>query len=200
MAPGGSGPGGTDEDVLSAWNDSDYFSISGTSQATPHVAGVAALLVSLGVTGQAAVDRIVATAAPAEPAFQYGAGIVDAAAAVDGLAPPPPPSNGDPDPAAGSFTVKSPVKRRVVRRRGFEVTCEAGRPGRCKVVAKRRGRRIARGAEDVPVSQPTVVTASLNRAGRRAVKRMGRRLRVRVEVTLPGEATQTRRVIVKRRL
>jgi subtilisin family serine protease len=202
MAPGGElGPGGTPLEVLSTWNDSDYFAISGTSQATPHVAAVAALLVSLGVRGQDAVNRILETASPAAPAFEYGAGIVDAAAAVEGLAPPPPPPDpNDPDPAAGSFSVKSPVKRRVVRRRGFEVTCEAGRPGQCKVVAKRRGRRIARGAGDVPVGQPTVVAATLGRAGRRALKRMGRRLRVRVAVTLPGEAPQTRRVIVKRRL
>jgi subtilisin family serine protease len=195
MAPGGEiGPGGTPEEVLSTWNDSDYFAIGGTSQATPHVAAVAALLVSLGVTGQDAVNRIVETAAPAEPAFQYGAGIVDAAAAVEGLAPP------DPAPAAGSFSVKTPVKRRVVRRRGFEVTCDAGRPGRCKVVVTRRERRIARGGVDVPVGQPTVVAAKLGRAGRRLVKRMGRRLRVRVAVTLPGEATKTRRVVVTRRL
>jgi serine protease len=202
MAPGGEiGPGGTPEEVLSTWNDSDYFAVGGTSQATPHVAAVAALLVSLGVTGQDAVNRIVETAAPAEPAVQYGAGILDAAAAVEGLAPPPPPPDpGDPDPAAGSFSVNSPVKRRVVRRRGFEVTCEAGRPGRCKVVVRRRGRRIARGGGDVPVGQPTVVAAKLGRAGRRLVKRMGRRLRVRVAVTLPGEATKTRRVVVTRRL
>ena len=65
MAPGGSGLGGSAEDVLSTYTESGYESISGTSQAAPHVAGVAALLVSLGLTGQEAADRILATAADA---------------------------------------------------------------------------------------------------------------------------------------
>ncbi len=54
MAPGGSGLGGSAEDVLSTYIDSGYDTISGTSQAAPHVAGVAALLVSLGLAGQEA--------------------------------------------------------------------------------------------------------------------------------------------------
>ena len=197
MAPGGIGTGGLPSEILSTFIGPDYYEISGTSQATPHVAGVAALLVSLGVSGQAAVSRIIETAAPAAPALEYGAGIVDAAAAVEGLAPPGP---GDPDPVVGSFLTKSPVKRRAVRRRGFKVICEAARPGRCKVDVTRRGRRIARGRVDVPAKLPTTATARLNRAGRQVVREMGRRVRVRVTVTLPGETPRARRVVVKRRL
>ena len=199
MAPGGLGTGGLPDEILSTFIGPDYYELSGTSQATPHVAGVAALLVSVGVSGQAAVNRIIETAAPAAPALEYGAGIVDAAAAVEGLAPPPPPGPGDPDPVLGSFSTKSPVKRRAVRRRGFEVICEAARPGRCKVDVTRRGQRIARGRVDVPAKLPTTASASLNRAGRRITGDMGRRLRVRVTVTLPGETARTQRVVVKRR-
>jgi len=202
MAPGGSGLGGSSEDVLSTYIDSGYESISGTSQATPHVAGVAALLVSLGLSGREAADRLVATAADAGapgPDNTYGAGIVDAEAAVAGLAPPPPPVDpGDPDPARGSFVTKRRVKRRAVRRNGFRVTCIAGRPGTCAVVVRRKGRRIAGGRGDVPATIGTGVTAQLNRRGKRALRRMGKRLRVRLAVTLPGETVRTRRITIRR--
>src|SRR3954464_14375544 len=91
MAPGGSALGGSDEDILSTYNDGKYETIAGTSQATPHVAGVAALLVALGVRGKAATDRILATASDAGAAGPddiYGAGILNARAAVAGLKPP----------------------------------------------------------------------------------------------------------------
>jgi hypothetical protein len=196
MAPGGSCNGGSSEDILSSVINSGYDTFCGTSQAAPHVAGVAALLVSLGVTGQAAADRIVATAADSCVilAGQCAAGVVDAAAAVEGLAPP----DGGPGADSGSFSTKRRVKRRAVRRHGFRVKCDAARAGDCKVVVRRRGRRIARGSDEVPAQIATRVSADLNRRGRRALKRMGKRLRVRVVVTLPGEQARTRRVTVKR--
>ena len=58
-------------------------------------------------------------------------------------------------------------------------------------MVRRRGRRIARGGGDVPAAIDTVVAAELNRRGRRALKRMGKRLRVRVVVTLPGETARS---------
>src|SRR4051794_12513573 len=85
MAPGGSTLPLQDEDVLSTWNDGTYAELAGTSQAAPHVSGVAALLVSLGLRGQEVVKRIEDTAKPAGTSALYGAGIVDAKAAVAGL-------------------------------------------------------------------------------------------------------------------
>lgn len=69
VAPGGDAGTGEQGQVIStfwmpgrrnayAWNE-------GTSMAAPHVAGVAALLAAQGIYGQAAVDRLLSTAAPA---------------------------------------------------------------------------------------------------------------------------------------
>jgi hypothetical protein len=50
----------------------------------------------------------------------------------------------------------------------------------------------------VPAEISTRVSAELNRRGKRKIKHMGKRLRVRVVVTLPGETARTRRVTVRR--
>ena len=88
VAPGGSSLPMAGEDILSTVPPDGYEEIAGTSQAAPHVSGVAALLVGKGVRGQAAVKRILDTAQDLGPAGEdpeYGHGLVNARAAVAGL-------------------------------------------------------------------------------------------------------------------
>ncbi|MEZ4448611.1 MAG: S8 family peptidase [Nannocystaceae bacterium] len=65
----------------------DYMWLQGTSMASPHAAGVAALIVARGVTNPAEVERIMKATAvhpnKVEWDREYGAGIIDAAAAVE---------------------------------------------------------------------------------------------------------------------
>jgi serine protease len=90
-APGGDKSQGEEAGVLQqtlaegSTTEADYRWFQGTSMATPHVAGAAALVMSLGVSSPGAVERVLESTAKTPPDSsreKYGAGLLDAAAAV----------------------------------------------------------------------------------------------------------------------
>jgi subtilisin family serine protease len=197
VAPGGSGLPGTDEDVLSTWNDGGYTELAGTSQATPHVSGVAALLVSKGVRGQDAVRRILDTATdagPAGPDPQFGAGIVNASRALDGLPGSPGGSGGRGGRGSAARVSLARIQKiRTVLRRGLRVSCLAAGSGRCRVVARRGHLRVAAGSRGLRAGRRATVAARLTRKGRKLLRRALRRhkrVRLAVRVVLPGASVR----------
>jgi subtilisin family serine protease len=176
VAPGGSAVlGGSDEDILSTWNDGQYQTDAGTSQATPHVTGVAALLVSLGLHGQAVVDRIKATATPADPTLcpMCGAGIVNAKAAVAGLGGNPGgggTSGGGGTTKKAGFSYAHTQKIKKVLKNGVKATCKPTKAGKCKVRVRAKGKLIASGSRSVGGSGKFTVTATVTSAGRKMLK------------------------------
>ena len=148
VAPGGDGLG---EDILSTVPPSTYEELAGTSQAAPHVAGVAALLAGLGVRGKAATQRILDTATDIGPAgddAQFGHGLVNARAAVAGLGGGAPQGGGGP--AGGGAPGVKPfarAKKRQRARRGIRVRVRAAVAGRVRIrvrAARPRGSAAAR--------------------------------------------------------
>jgi subtilisin family serine protease len=202
-APGGSGLP-LDHDILSTVPPSTYAEMAGTSQATPHVAAVAALLAGLGLHGQAAVQRILATARDVGspgPDSTYGAGIVDARAAVAGLRAGGG-SNGAGGPRSGAGSaarvrIASVQRIGYVLRHGLRVTCVAAGRGRCRVRVRLGRPVVAAASRAVRAGHPVVVTARLDRRARRAL-RNARRARLRVRVTLPGARPVDRTVTLVR--
>jgi len=195
VAPGGSSLPAGGENVLSTVPPSGYEEIAGTSQAAPHVSGVAALLVGKGLTGQSAVKRILDTATDLGPAgddAEYGHGLVNARAAVAGLGSGSGGGTGG-GPTGGSgggSTVKPFVRvkrRQAALRRGVRVRLRAAKAGRVRVRVRSHGRTIARKLRTVPAGSARTVVAKLNRRGRRMARRPGA-LRAKVLVRLPGES------------
>src|SRR3954469_6980332 len=179
VAPGGSATlGGSDEDILSTYNDGQYETNAGTSQATPHVAGVAALLISLGLHGQAVVDRLKATATPADSTLcpMCGAGIVNAKAAVAGLGGSPGGGNNGGGSSGGGGTGKAGFsyahtqKIKNVLNKGVKPTCKPTKAGKCKVRVRAKGKLIASGSRSVGGSGKFTVTAQVTSAGRKMLK------------------------------
>ncbi|HEX2851333.1 MAG TPA: S8 family serine peptidase [Acidimicrobiales bacterium] len=74
--------------VVSDWPGGRLAYLQGTSMATPHAAGLAALLLGLGLTNSQAVQRMLSTADTSVACGAGCSGRIDAARAVAGLSPP----------------------------------------------------------------------------------------------------------------
>lgn len=196
VAPGGSALPAPDEDILSTYPPAGYETLAGTSQAAPHVAGAAALLVSLGVRGRAAVDRLLATAAdlgPSGPDPEYGHGLLDVRAAVAGL------GGGGSGPAGTPVTplvkILGHPTRRSVRRHGLRVRLRSVTGGRARLRLVAGGRTLAKVHRSLAAGRTRTVRVRPSAAGRRRLARAHHRLKARLKVRLPGETrTRIRRV------
>jgi subtilisin family serine protease len=89
VAPGGSGAGTADDNVISTDGDGGYVAAAGTSMAAPHVSGALALLLGQGLTPPAAVQRLISTLDGSVVCGTGCKGRLDVDAAVSGLGAPP---------------------------------------------------------------------------------------------------------------
>lgn len=179
VAPGGERRPG--EAIASAQLGGGYSSMAGTSQATPHVAAAAALLVSLGLRGREVIDRLERTATPLGSTAQLGRGLLNMGAAVAGL-------KGPLQYAPATLVARAPKRVRfaTVRKRGFPVSCTSPQGATCRVSVTSNSRVLARGSRTVAARVPKIVRARLTATGRRVLARGGRRIGVRILVTAGG--------------
>ncbi|MBA2504637.1 MAG: hypothetical protein H0V29_01680, partial [Thermoleophilaceae bacterium] len=87
------------------------------------------------------------------------------------------------------------VQRRALRR-GLRVRCRAAGAGRCTVIARARGKVVARGSRKVKVGREVTVVAKLTAVARRALRKNGR-LRVKVTVRAPGAGPVKKSVLLR---
>lgn len=180
------------ENMLSTWRGGHYTSISGTSQAAAIASGVAALLVGVGLHGQAVIDRLEQTARDIGPPGadeSSGHGLLDADRAVEGAAQ-----------ATLPPILRVSAARRAgadrVRRRGLRVGCDAARPGTCRVQVRIGDVVVAKGRRRADGTGTVSVLVHATPAGRRLLRERRSRRGV-IEASLAGAPGARRPVTLR---
>lgn len=185
------------EDVYSTVPGDGYGGLSGTSAATPQVAAQAALLVAMGVRGQAVTDRIRSTATDLGargPDLEHGWGLVNLEASVAGLGPQGPARPRESGVPVLRIRVAGSASVRTIRRRGLRVRVSSPMAGPCRGRLLAGRRVLARGTR--VLRRPGRVILTLRPA--RAVRRLVRRGPAQVELTCPPAPRTTLRITVRR--
>ncbi|MEA2155516.1 MAG: thermitase [Solirubrobacteraceae bacterium] len=171
------------ENLTSTWNDGGYHQMSGTSQAAAVASGTAALLVGLGLHGHDLMTRLLATTrdiGTPGPDARTGAGMLDADRAVEGAA------QGTIPPVLEA-AAPSRARSAGLLAHGLSTTCDAARPGRCRVSIRVGATVVAKGSTKVDGTGAFDVIARPTTAGRRMLG-AGRALRATVETSLAGSS------------
>jgi subtilisin family serine protease len=202
VAPGGDVD--PDGGIISTYPGGDYATMAGTSQATPLVSAEAALLLSLGLSGPQAIERIEQTTrdlGEPGPDLVYGRGIIDMSAAVAGLGPVRPlPGSAPSRPTRVSLWARGPARMRIATllRRGLAVRCRISPTGRCSArLTIGSGRLLARGARRLLAGVTAIVRARATRAAGRLLRRR-RTTRATLRVSTPGAPVMRQRIVLLR--
>ena len=188
-APGGLGARIRGSGILSTSKSGGYKEMAGTSQAAPHVAGVAALLVALGLRGEQVTRRLIETAGDlGAPGLDgtYGAGLVNARTAVD-------PAGARL--AAPGLSAPKSLTLASLRRHGLRVECAAPRSGYCRTRLIAGGRSVGRTSAKVNAGERAITTLRLTSVGKRTLRKP---IRLVLRAALPGIDRTMRQTISAR--
>jgi hypothetical protein len=154
---------------MTSYRGGSYRSASGTSLASPHVAGTAALVIASGVSGNTAVrDRLQTTADDLGATgldTWYGYGLVDADEAAGGGSPPPPPPPSTHDVAVTSVSAPGSVTQGSTVAVGVTVANQGTASEAFTVTLRDGGSTIGSSPVSLAAGVSTTVNFSWNTTG-----------------------------------
>jgi serine protease len=203
VAPGGES-GGPDDGIITTGRGGGYVAGAGTSEATPQVAAAAAMLMSLGLTSQQAIDRILQTTTDLGqrgPDLTYGNGLLNMAAAVAGLGFATDPPADDPAAAAAaasSARVTSSISVAKLLDSGLPIRCRLSMAGRCVArLTTTDGTLVGRASRALAANIPATLVVRPSAKGRRILRGATRRKLI-TSIVCAADPPIVRSVVVKR--